>query len=117
MKTATKALFDHVNLENELDRSAVVTLATLFKQDTAPIMANLPQAVRQKNAELVRSQVHMLRGGCRSISALRVDEFCEVLEDAAAAKDWCSIEVGVFGLGALYDRLIDEISEYIRVSH
>jgi HPt (histidine-containing phosphotransfer) domain-containing protein len=113
MYAGKQRLFDYSGLEAELDQESVLTLARLFCDDTAPILAQIEEAVRKRNSEQVRTLIHMLKGCCRSINALSVEQFCEAIEDAAMRSDWTSISMGTASLSPLYEKLIEEVATYL----
>jgi len=114
MSVHSQVLFNYKCLETELGQESVQMIARLFLEDTGNMVAKMKQAVKDKDAETVRFTVHMLKGCCRSIVALSVEEYCEALEDAACTGDWTSIAVGVNQLGPLYQQLREEVMDYIK---
>jgi HPt (histidine-containing phosphotransfer) domain-containing protein len=113
MYAGKQRLFDYAGLESELDQESVALLARLFCDDTSPIIAKIHDAVEKRDAEEVRSLIHMLKGCCRSINAVPVEQFCEAIEEAAMRVDWTSITMGTSSLVPLYEKLAEEVVEYL----
>jgi HPt (histidine-containing phosphotransfer) domain-containing protein len=108
--------FDCESLERELGKESVKTLVRMFLEDTCDTVRQVQQAVKDRNAEQVRSLAHMMKGGCRSISALSSAEFCEVLEESAQRADWAAIRIGVNALEPMYESLKNDILSYLNES-
>lgn len=107
-------LFDYATLESELDAECAIELGRSFLDDTKTLMQTLSQAVAGGNKEVVRSTAHKLKGACRSINALAVEDASSELEDAARDGDLAAVAVHYKALQPLYSDLIDEIAAYLK---
>ena len=110
----SQRLFDYSSLESDLDQECAMELARSFLEDTQPIMTRLVEAVSAKDQEGVRSSAHKLRGCCRSINALPVEEESADLEDISTGGDWGAINARLTLLQPLYNELCGEINAYLK---
>lgn len=114
MPVNNPGLFDYATLESELDAECALELGRSFLDDTKSLMQGLAQAVAAGDTETVRSTAHKLKGACRSINALKVEDASSALEDAARDGDAASMSTHYKTLEPLYSDLTDEIAAYLK---
>jgi HPt (histidine-containing phosphotransfer) domain-containing protein len=114
MPVNNPGLFDYATLESELDVECAIELGRSFLEDTSPLMTRMSEALAAKDKELMRSTAHKLKGACRSINALKVEEASSALEDAARAGDEAGMAAHFKTLEPLYAALTDEIAAYLK---
>jgi HPt (histidine-containing phosphotransfer) domain-containing protein len=87
------------------DKQLFVEMAGILLEDTPKLNAELAKAVAEKDASLIRSRAHALKGllaGCGGVRAARI---CQLLEHAGEKSDLSRIDSLLEDLDSEVERL------------
>lgn len=85
--TSTLPMADLAKLEKVLDREGAVEMCEMFLEDTTDILQKISSAIESRDCERIREVAHMLKGCCKSVSAVSIAEMCAEMEGAAREQD------------------------------
>jgi signal transduction histidine kinase/HPt (histidine-containing phosphotransfer) domain-containing protein len=83
----------------------------VFETLTPGLLKKIKDACQEKNAKVLKSAAHELKGQCAMVRAQRMAEVCRHLQDAAQMKSWSDVEDIYTELKATFDRTVAESQE------
>ena len=74
------------------DREILAELRDLFLDHAPPLFESIRQAIADRELDVIARDGHSLKGACATYGAPRLAMICKVVELAAKAGDWATID-------------------------
>jgi CheY-like chemotaxis protein len=95
-----------------IDRGALVGLVDLFRKDSAAVLAEIQQAVQEKDAPALRDAAHRMKGSSSVLSAAGIQAAAAKLEQIAQSADLGQAPEALAALEAATRTMLDAVATF-----
>ena len=88
----------------------------LFIEDTDKILQKLASDIESENFALIKAYAHTLKGSSSNVSALKIKDFAQLLEQAALENEMSSVNLFYKELSKIWQETLAEFEKYLQKS-